>query len=222
MKTLIFSDTHLSHHFDPAQCALLQKEIEKADRVIINGDFFDSYLTTFDKFVKSPWSALFPLLKKRQTIYLTGNHDMPSSFDDRWQLFADQVAQHVDVHAGDTTYHIEHGHLYAFSFEVAHPHLSRLGMKLYPLLDSLEHKANIFSHYYLEYLREKHRANDRELMDFSKKNLRKGRWHVFGHSHTQRKDDESQYLNSGMFRYGFANWITIDDTDSVVLHTAHY
>ncbi|KUK82735.1 MAG: Metallo-dependent phosphatase, partial [Microgenomates bacterium 39_6] len=75
MKTLIFSDTHLTDRLDPKKMAFLKKIINKADQVIINGDFWDGAFISFDQFLSSPWQELFSLLKKKQTIYIYGNHD---------------------------------------------------------------------------------------------------------------------------------------------------
>ncbi len=54
MKTLIFSDTHLTNKPDPKRMAFLKKIINEADRVIINGDFWDGVFISFDQFLSSP------------------------------------------------------------------------------------------------------------------------------------------------------------------------
>jgi hypothetical protein len=59
MQTLIFSDTLLHQKFDQKKYNFLLKIIKAADQVIINGDFWDSDLSSFDKFVKSRWKQLF-------------------------------------------------------------------------------------------------------------------------------------------------------------------
>jgi predicted phosphodiesterase len=43
MKTIIFSDTHLTDQFDPELYKALENMIQEADQVIINGDFWDGY-----------------------------------------------------------------------------------------------------------------------------------------------------------------------------------
>jgi predicted MPP superfamily phosphohydrolase len=88
MQTLIFSDTHLTKGFNRKKYEFLREIIEPVDRVIINGDFWDGYLTSFDKFVNSEWQKLFPLLKEKQTIYLYGNHDKTKWCDSRVNLFS--------------------------------------------------------------------------------------------------------------------------------------
>ena len=64
MKILVFSDTHLSSTFEEKKFNLLKEIISRADRVIINGDFWEGYLISFKEFLDSRWKELFPLLKK--------------------------------------------------------------------------------------------------------------------------------------------------------------
>ena len=111
MKTLIISDTHLYHVFDKRKFFLLKKLFSSVDQVILNGDFWDGYRTTFDTFVSSPWKELFPLLKKKGAIYIYGNHDRKNFSDERTSLFSIiQKSNHL-LTVDKQTYHIEHGHL---------------------------------------------------------------------------------------------------------------
>ena len=110
MKTLVISDTHLDTTFDEKKYAFLRSIIERADRVILNGDFWEGITISFDDFIKSEWKSLFPLLKQKQTIYLYGNHDRKEYNDERVQLFsAAQGDSHI-LKEENTTYHIQHGH----------------------------------------------------------------------------------------------------------------
>lgn len=70
MKTLIFSDTHLTKKFDLKKFLFLKRIIESADQVIINGDFWDSWFSDFNGFLKSGWKDLFHSLKEKETIYI--------------------------------------------------------------------------------------------------------------------------------------------------------
>ena len=89
MNILVFSDTHLYLPFDGKKFNFLKKIISDSDQVIINGDFFDDYMISFDEFIKSPWNQLFPLLKKKKAIYIFGNHDQEKFSDKRLNLFSD-------------------------------------------------------------------------------------------------------------------------------------
>ncbi len=81
MKTIVLSDTHLYEEFDEKKFNFLKRIISKVDRVIINGDFWDSYICSFSDFINSPWKKLFPLLKTKKTVYIYGNHDKKSLTD---------------------------------------------------------------------------------------------------------------------------------------------
>ncbi|MBI3955332.1 metallophosphoesterase, partial [Candidatus Gottesmanbacteria bacterium] len=75
MHTIIISDLHLTRRFEKRKFNFLKKIIERSDQVVINGDLWDYYFSSFSQFVRSPWRQLFPLLKEKKTVYLYGNHD---------------------------------------------------------------------------------------------------------------------------------------------------
>src|SRR5689334_5828739 len=99
MKLLIFSDSHLSARFDEAKYNYLRWIITHADKVVINGDFWDRDLTTFDQFVNSDWRKLFPLLLSKATTYIYGNHDWKGYCDERVNLFSTSQTQALDINA---------------------------------------------------------------------------------------------------------------------------
>lgn len=70
MKTLIFSDTHLTSKVHKKTFSFLEDLISQVDKVIINGDFWDSYKTSFDEFIDSGRKKLFDLLLQKDAIYL--------------------------------------------------------------------------------------------------------------------------------------------------------
>lgn len=220
MKTLVFSDTHLSSVDDPHQRALLKKVISSADRVIINGDFWDQYLCSFDEFVHSAWKELFPLLKKRKTIYILGNHDTRQFIDDRWKLFADKVADELDLRIGTQRFHIEHGHQHSYTFGLYYPRLSAWFGRFYPYLDRIEQGGHVFTNAYRAYMRHQH--DDKELLSYAKAHKQKNLWHIFAHSHLQRMSKEDGYINTGSFRCRIGNWLMIDEVGVVTLHNSTY
>ena len=89
MKILVISDVHLDNAFEKPKYRFLKKIIRRADRVIINGDFWDGYLVKFQQFIQSPWKSLFPLLKSKKTIYIYCNHDKKILSDKHTALFSD-------------------------------------------------------------------------------------------------------------------------------------
>ena len=89
MNILVFSDTHLYLPFDQKKFNFLKKIISESDQVIINGDFFDDYMISFEDFINSPWNQLFPLLKNKHAVYIFGNHDQQKFSDKRLNSFSD-------------------------------------------------------------------------------------------------------------------------------------
>ncbi len=75
MKTIIFSDAHLTNRFDEPTYRFLENMILSADKIIINGDFWDGEVVSFNQFINSKWQKLFPLLLERKAVYIYGNHD---------------------------------------------------------------------------------------------------------------------------------------------------
>lgn len=220
MKTLIFSDSHASHIPNPKQLALLRRVILDADRVIINGDFWDHYLTSFDQFIQSGWKQLFPLLKQRKTVYILGNHDPKESVDERWRLFANQVLEELELRIGTQKFKIEHGHRRSYAFDLYYPNLTKYFSRFYPYLDKIEKGGHWLTPLYQAYLKKAH--DDHELRQYALEHKEKSAWHVFSHTHQQRKVDREGYLNPGQFRCGVGNWLTISDTGVIQLHSMVY
>jgi len=109
-KILIFSDTHISRRFSQKKFELLENIISDVDQVIINGDLWDDTKTTFDDFVNSPWSKLFPLLKNKNAIYIHGNHDMQHKSDNRVKLFCNKVVVEHEIKLSDKIIKVRDGH----------------------------------------------------------------------------------------------------------------
>ncbi len=203
MKILIFSDTHLTDQFEEKKYHLLKKIVGDVDRVIINGDFWDGYLTTFDKFVNSPWKKLFPLLKSKKAIYIFGNHEKKSYSDNRVSLFSiEQKDRHV-LRIDPYTFLIEHGNL------------------IYPVFDETIIKSRFLNKLAVMFiapiLREAHflsyfnkRANRLIKKKIGRESKDKGIF-VLGHTHAPEVDIEAGYVNSGVFHRGLAQYLIIDD-----------
>lgn len=111
MKTLVISDTHLDLPFDEKKYALLERIISDADRVIINGDFWEGFPLTFDKFYSSSWNKLFPLLKSKKTIYIFRNHDAREYTDtSKLRTFSEIQTDRYTFKENGDTYVFEHRH----------------------------------------------------------------------------------------------------------------
>ena len=219
MKYLIFSDTHLTPRFEPDKCRLLLEAISDADRVIINGDFWEGYLHTFDELVESEWAhTLFPALKQKKAVYLFGNHDEKRRSDKRVSLFsATQGLQHA-FESGDKTIITEHG-------DRVYPMLdSRIGVLLPGwTVNVLQHVEEYALRIFGEgFTRLMYRPMNEKIKkgDIVSK-LDKDTYLITGHTHFGEIDHESRYANSGFNKYGYLSYITIEDGD-IQLHQKRY
>jgi predicted phosphodiesterase len=208
-KIIIFSDTHLSHRFDPAQLEFIKETTESADRVIINGDFWDSYETTFDQFVNSEWRQLFPLLKKKKAIYLYGNHDLEKFSDKGVKLFSITQADVVELTTSGQKLRIEHGHRITPSLEDILPllfnhvfmlrlgnFLQRWGVKL------AREKFLFFIRWHRNLLA---RSRVKNFITHPKQVA------VCGHSHLVEFSPDKKYINNGVIRWGLGQYLIVED-----------
>ncbi len=223
MKILVFSDTHLYLPFDQKKFDFLKKIISESDQVIINGDFFDSYMNTFDEFIKSPWKQLFPLLKKKEAVYLFGNHDLKKVSDNRVGLFSVSQKNRHQIIINNKKFLIEHGHLtrptldtrFHFSWEFKH-----YGMLAGHIIRNLFVK--IFGKLAVRILFG-HLNGGSKIYIEDNYHPKNNEFYVIGHNHFGEVDEKSQFAASGMILYGFAQYLTIDSiTAKTTLHEEWY
>ncbi len=223
MKILVFSDTHLYLPFDQKKFDFLKKIISESDQVIINGDFFDSYMNSFDEFIRSPWKQLFPLLKKKGAIYLFGNHDLEKVSDKRTGLFSVSQKNRHRLIINNQKFSIEHGHLtrptldtrFHFSWEVKH-----YGMLVGHIIRNLFVK--IFGKLAVRILFEHLNAGSKEYIK-NTYNSKDNEFFIIGHNHFGEVDEENRFAASGMILYGFAQYLIIDSsTAKITLHEEWY
>jgi predicted phosphodiesterase len=216
MKTLIVSDIHLRGVFDKRKYLYLERLFSSADRIILNGDFWDGYRTTFDRFVSSEWNKLFPLLKSKDTIYLYGNHDQKQFNDERTSLFSvEQKDRHI-FEVDSITYHVEHGHLLCPSVDVTY-HLSRRFLTYINIF--FQFTENIFAH-----LGSPHNVLLKMTNKTIKKKLKKTNfpyWYLCGHTHLAEFDEREKFANSGYIQYGRVTYL-IADSSGLSLWTDRY
>ncbi|OGK15363.1 hypothetical protein A2774_03470 [Candidatus Roizmanbacteria bacterium RIFCSPHIGHO2_01_FULL_39_12c] len=199
MKILVFSDTHLTDKFEENKFNLLKKIISASDRVIINGDFWDGQLTTFDKFISSGWNKLFPLLRSKKTIYLYGNHDLKSFSDSRTSLFSVIQTDIYSLKLNEKTLVFQHGN------------------KLLPLIDEklprwLTKYTTLVAGFLLVNLpplRYLLKTAGQKMKDKVKKIYKNGEIVVCGHSHWVDFDLNNQYINTGYIENGVAKYLLI-------------
>lgn len=217
MKTIIFSDTHLTTEFIPSKFTYLLNLIENADQVIINGDFWDSYVITFDEFLNSEWNQLFPLLKAKNTVYIHGNHDLYTLMDDRVSQFCNTFTDYITMDLPTRKLYITHGHTITPSVDLKQPwvHKSKLLKLLYythlrltvPFLGK-----RVFFYESFKY---------NQIINWINMNLTNNEILVSGHTHVAKYDLKNRAINSGFIDYGVASYILIED-DEISLIEEHY
>jgi len=224
VKTLIFSDTHFSAEFEPARYRAIIRLIKSVDRVIINGDFWDSYLTTFDNFINSEWQRLFPLLKEKQTVYIYGNHDRPNDCDLRVGLFSTQQAADYILETKKQTFLIEHGHVLAKEFEESHPAITKCLKGIYPWLDAQTQGVGLVGLLYQQYHEYRHHRLWQKMLHKLANNpnwLTSHKQLLVGHCHHQMNDAKLRIQSLGSFRWGFGRYAIIDQKSFKIFETRY-
>lgn len=212
MKILIFSDSHLTHKFNQDLYDYISNLIKDVDQVIINGDFWDAYLTTFDKFINSEWKKLFPLLKKKNAIYIFGNHDKQKFMDHRYNLFSRKQNTFYEFKSGKRDFYVTHGHLISPSYDnilfFRNPSFVRF---MYVVLIYLLQRIKILSriHNIFEYRKNLEQLN--ELKNFTQKNKLDNQFFVFGHSHVPDLRISENFICLGPMQNKLGCYCLIDD-----------
>jgi predicted phosphodiesterase len=221
MKIIIFSDTHLSHKFDVRKYNFLKRIISESDRVIINGDFWDRYRTTFDKFVSSEWKKLFPLFLKKKTVYIHGNHDPEELCNDRMQLFSVINSESYEFRADGHSFIVHHGD------RIVEQNKPRI-IKFYGIVMGFISKINV-ERFIQRIFRITIRigywilgADFMTTTSISKNNNRvmknshdpaTGKWQVCSDTHCSELDAENLFINTGCILYGWGSYLLIDGTN---------
>ncbi|MEK7070295.1 MAG: metallophosphoesterase family protein [Patescibacteria group bacterium] len=202
MKYLIFSDSHLAKNFDPKKFSVLKKAIESSDRVIINGDFWEGFTTSFDELTKSKWAeTLFPLLKKKQAIYLYGNHDKKIYSDKRTSLFSVEQRDEYVLKSGKNTFFIQHGDKYVILPDVQN-------WLCFILENTEDVLVKLFRKPFIKLAFGW--MNTKIKIKVSSK-LKKNEFLIVGHTHCAEIDLENHFINSGFIKHGLAQYLTIEN-----------
>lgn len=204
MKTLVFSDTHLSDRFEEKKLAFLASLIERADRVIINGDFWDGHIITFEEFINSPWKKLFSLLKSKQTVYIYGNHDRQEFSDSRVGAFSAIQANSYEYKDKGTSFFFEHGNHTLPSIDET-LHLPRLCVKL-----STKTYTRL-ERFITRRIRKTIRFWGRVLNGKLKKRKMNGSFSIYGHTHYAEFDPRNLFANTGFIQHGLAQYVFIEN-----------
>lgn len=208
-KILIISDVHLSEKFNPKKYQFLEKIISESDKVIINGDFWTYYISTFNQFLNSKWKGLFSLLKEKKAVYIYGNHDREKYCNESVSEFSVLQGDSYKFEAGGKSYLLaRHGH-----------DLVNVGMENSEKYMKFWRDFNMDAiTYFIETILIKifgrnvysigKRLNE-TIKEYSKK-LEGIDYLVVGHTHWAEIDKGNKFINCGLIHSGFANYVVID------------
>ncbi len=212
MKTLLFSDSHLTNKFDSELFDYISKLVKSADQVVINGDFWDAYLTSFDAFCNSEWKKLFPLLKKKNTVYVVGNHDKLEFMDERCNVFSNLQVEDYEFKSGKKEFYVTHGHLimpaYDNMFFFRNPLFVRY---FYKIMNYFAYQVIGFKQLYAFFENKKNIEQFLGLKKFSKEKNVKGQFFIFGHSHVPNLNINDNFISLGEFQKKKRSYCMIDD-----------
>jgi predicted phosphodiesterase len=209
-RIIVLSDCHLDSRFDEHVFLKFKKIIEKADVLVINGDFWADSAGSFEKFITSKWQKLFPLLKAKKTYYIFGNHDMPILSDERIYQFCEWAGFRLKIKAGDISLHIEHGHLLSgnlvrnlFIAFQRHPKLLKYVTFPYGLYENSA-----------KFVTSRTRFNLMKKLNTEFKTSRlwvstEDEYFFMGHTHVPEFDVNARYVNTGLTHNGHFNYVEV-------------
>lgn len=217
MRTIIFSDTHLTEKFDPAKFNFLYDLCQNADKIIVNGDFWEGWYTDARRFVNSKWGVLFRLMKSKNAIFIYGNHDPERNSKEVAKYFSTEQHLFFNLKVGDKNLHIEHGH------------------RLFPTVDHYLSEGVIekflripfriwwfFEGWIYKLLGPKKADIGNKVILQNRDNYIKNKSILIcGHTHASMFELDERYINSGFIMHGFASYIQIEN-DEIDLITKKY
>ena len=219
MTIAVFSDTHLRLPFEEKKFRFLEKLINKSAHVIIVGDFWDGYIITFTQFLNSPWRHLFPLLKRKKTIYIFGNHDKEIFVNEKVNLFSKKQVKQYQLKLNGKNFVFEHGDRLVPALDgilkIKKPptFLQKRLIKLHDQL--LEKKGKRFLEWFFKKTGEKIKKKmESEFKD--------SQFLIAGHTHYPEIDEKNRFANCGTIGGGFASYLLIDEEGRIKLKEERY
>lgn len=228
-KILILSDTHLSDKFDRSKFLFLKNLILSSGFVIINGDFWDFWSTDFDKFIKSPWQKLFPILKERKCVYIFGNHDPEEMSDSRIKAFSNISCNEYVFTTQSNEFAVCHGdklvknrslfmNTYSsFLNKIEEKKIGKPFLKVFKKTEAFAYSA--FGPNFMTNSRIGKRLN-RNIKKYQIRN-QNNRWLICGDTHTPEIDKENKYANTGCIVYGSGSYLLLEGKN-VILRKEDY
>lgn len=217
MKTLVISDTHLTHKFDAPKFNFLSSILADVDRVVLNGDFWDGYISTFDQFINSEWQKLFEILATKETHYLYGNHDKEIYSDERRSQFSKTSSLVLELTAGEKVFYFTHGDSITHATDSLFPFLTKIKVVVDAYSIFKEVGVRTMGRYF--YLREV--FDNARMKKWRKMNLPENTLLFTGHTHLSEANMNAGFYNTGFIEHGHADFITIEN-DIATLHFQKY
>lgn len=208
MRTLIISDLHLEDQVEEPKYRFLENLFESVDQIIINGDLWEGYLIGFDQFLNSPYRRLFPLLKKKKTVYLYGNHDEVSLSDNRAAEFSILQAHQYKLSLDTVTLHLEHGDKLSPLMKHDNSFLQKTRKPTVRIMNQIE--RFMVRHLGKKSLLLVHEKLNKAIKRNIPAKLKAGELLVCGHTHYAEFNLKERFINTGLVKYGIAQYMIID------------
>lgn len=224
MKILVISDLHLGR-FSKKKFNFLKNLFEQYDKIIINGDLYEGYLYSLSSFVVSKWSGLFPLLLKKEAVYVFGNHDCEDWLTPHERtllsLFSTVQTQKYTLELGHVTYIFEHGHhINPFLDTQLNIKPPRFFAKFLLWLDHA--LAGVMGKRFYLGLAKFFNFNMKQLLLLREEFWRPDTYFVFGHTHYGEVDLPNKFLNCGVNKYSFAQFLELTPTEAILCTAPRY
>ncbi|MBP9690545.1 metallophosphoesterase [Candidatus Woesebacteria bacterium] len=219
MKTLVISDMHLTPQFEERKFLFLNKLFRSYDKIIINGDLWDGYLSSFEAFYASRWNKLFTTLQKARAIYIIGNHDARELGNtEKLHPIFEEITDQFTLTDQGKTFHIEHGHrllpLNPEVVDVSNPSFQR-GVNI---MNTIERSL-------ISVLGDKYRYVSRSFNNNIRNKARKrySNFDMFicGHTHSQELSLKHGFANSGVVKFGLGQYLSIENGE-ITAHSERY
>jgi predicted phosphodiesterase len=219
MNILIFSDTHLSTRFEKKKAEFLIRLIKRYDQVIIGGDFWEGELITFSQFINSEWKVLFPLLKKKNAIYLYGNHDPEKLCDTRASLFSVKQNRQYTFTSNDKVFIVEHGdRVDSFIVRLFTSRYGKYFSTRY-LGKYIDSEGIIIKLFGIKAFTKLCSLFNKKIKEKVSKEFTNNEFFICGHTHAQELTN--RFANTGIIHSGIAQYVTVKN-GTTVIHQEKY
>ncbi len=211
MKTLIVSDIHLGRVANEAKLDFLYSLFSSYDHIILNGDFWCYYSTDFKNFLRSRWNVLFPILKKKEAVYIYGNHDRAQWCLEGTEKFSSTQTSRYSFDVGEKKFLIEHGDR-PFNKLCINNFLAIKFCRFINRVFSDDWYLRMSSEFFNETIPNFFNAQLKEFLVSGNTDV-KDCYYVFGHTHAAEIDQELKFINTGCIGPKKAEFLEIDNKE---------